>query len=95
MGFQPGACCTLDRAELILLTTAPKGRTGGFRNRRRAQDARSAEDSCLHRDRISRSWRPDRIGRSAGTRHRRRDAKERGTPAASPYQRDGAVLERD
>ena len=41
----------------------------------------SAANPCRHRDRARRRRRPDRIGRGAGARHRRRDAEPGGSPA--------------
>ena len=63
-----------------------------------AQDAASAANPGRHRHRAGRGRRPDRIGRGAGARHRRRDAEPCGAPArrspsrtwsSSPKAREG------
>ena len=46
-----------------------------------AQDARFAANPCRHSNRARCRRRPDRRGRGAGARHRRRDAEPRGAPA--------------
>ena len=46
-----------------------------------AEDARATANPCRHRDRAGRRRRPNRLGRGAGARHRRRDAEPRRAPA--------------